>query len=94
MIEGMLFILVLFLLGIIFSLLAFKKDTKKSKNDFPKCKVHVKIVYDNIRSLYFVYYNGRCVKAEQTLQDAKNWSEENISNYLKGKEIKYEKLYE
>lgn len=88
----------LLIAGIIFSLIAIKRAYKKEKpkceeSDSKKCKVNVKIVYDNIHKLYYVYYNGCCVKAEYTFKGAKIWSEENIDNYLKGTEVKYEKDY-
>lgn len=92
------FTLVVLIAGIIFSLIAIKitykkEETKCEESDSQKCKVNVKIVYDNIQKLYYVYYNGYCVKAEYTFDKAKKWSEDNIENFLKGQEVKYEKDY-
>lgn len=56
-------------------------------------KVKVKITYDYIIDLYFVYYNGECQKAFHSLEEAKFWAESNIDKYLKGIEVKYEKEY-
>lgn len=90
------FIIGFLLGGILIVPFLFKKDCKNKKEnnkqeEKKKSKVNIKIIYDHVKKLYFVYYNRHCMKVFDNIEQAKSWSENNIENFLKGNEVKYEK---